>query len=279
MTMRSRRPLPASPARQRGIAIITAVAVAALVASIAAFMAFRENLWLRQVENQHDLAQAQMVAHASIDYTRLILQEAGRNSSVDSAIQEWTTPITSMPVEQGSAGGHISDVQGKFNINNLILNGAQVSQPDLDTFKRLLEEVGLSADLAPAVLDWIDTDSDTRDPGGAEDPYYLSLDRPRRAANRTMFDISELAQVKGFNEQSVKLLAPFVVALPQRKPVNINFAPPEVLAAMLPSLDIATAKNIALSVRTQPFANLDDFRKALSEKAAAEVQSDYMDVK
>ena len=264
--------------RQRGIAIITAVAIAALVAAIAAFMAFRQNLWIRQVENQHDLAQARTVALAAVDLSRLTLQDDARQNQTSNATQAWTIPIPNLPVEQGNAGGRIFDAQGRFNINNLVANGGLISEPDLDTFKRLLTSLSLSEDLAPAVVDWIDAGSESRLPGGAKDQYYLALDPARRAANRPMFDLNELAMVKGFDAESVKRLAPFVVALPQRTTVNINFAPPEVLMALLPGLETGTAQAIAKRVKTQPFTSLDDFRKLLPGSLGDRVQSDYMGI-
>jgi len=264
--------------RQQGIAIIMAVAIAALVAAIATFMAFRQNLWIRQVENQHDLAQARTVALAAVDLSRLTLQDDARQNQTSNATQAWNIPIPNLPVEQGNAGGQILDVQGRFNINNLVNNGGLISEPDLESFKRLLTAMGMSAELAPAVVDWIDAGSESRLPGGAKDQYYLALDPPRRAANRPMFDVAELAMVKGFDADSAKRLAPYLIALPQHTTVNVNFAPPEVLVAMIPGLDSAAAQAIAKRAKTQPFASLDDFRKLLPGSLGDHVQSDYMGV-
>ena len=48
--------------RQRGIAVITAILIAALVASLAFALSTRERLWLRQVENRNDFSAAQAMA-------------------------------------------------------------------------------------------------------------------------------------------------------------------------------------------------------------------------
>jgi general secretion pathway protein K len=253
------------PSRQRGVAIITAVVIAAMVAAIAGFMAFRQGLWLRQVENQHDIAQARGVAIAAIDVIRLEMREDARQGNVDSAKEAWNQNFPAFPVEKGMAGGHIQELQGRFNINNLIKSG-NVSEPDVEVFKRILASVGLSADLVPAVLDWMDADSETRYPGGAEDREYLAMDPPRRAANRPFFVLDELAQVKGWNRDMVKRIEPYVSALPGALlggPINVNFAPPEVLMALMPSLDAGLAATLAKRVKTDPFATLEDFRNAL----------------
>lgn len=228
--------------QQRGVAIITAVAIAAMVASLATAMAWRFDLWFRQVENQRDLAQARIVARAAVDLARLTLQDdARRAGSADHSGEPWAIPIPNLPVEQGTAGGKIADAQGLFNVNNLIRNGA-VSEPDVAAFRRLLESLNLAPELAEALLDWMDADEETRFPGGAEDQYYLQLGY--RAANQPLLDLSDLVRVKGFDAETIKRLQPFIVALPQATAVNINFAPPEVVAALTPGLSAESAKAV-----------------------------------
>ncbi|HEY9100534.1 type II secretion system minor pseudopilin GspK [Chitinimonas sp.] len=259
--------------RQSGIAIVTAVAVAALVAALAGFMAFRHSLWLRQVENQHDLAQARGVARAAIDLSRLTLRDDARQNKVDHAQEAWAIPIPNLPVEQGNAGGKISDLQGRFNLNNLIASNGQVSMLDKEAYERLLKALGLSPEtLVPPLLDWLDADSEPRYPGGAEDREYLAGNPPHRAANRPLFDIDELRQVQGYSDEIVARLAPFVSALPQAgTQVNVNFAPPEVLSALLPSLDLASAQALARRRDAKPFSNDSEFKDELSGQVQAEV--------
>lgn len=270
--------IPSSLSRQRGIAIITAVAVAALVAALAGAMAFRHSLWLRQVENQHDLIQARGVARAAVDLSRLTLRSDARQNSYDHANESWAIPIPNLPVEQGNAGGAISDAQGRFNLNNLLRDGA-VSEPDLAAFKTLLADKGLSADLANAVLDWLDADSETRYPGGAEDREYLAETPARRAANRLLFDLDELRQVRGFNAEMVERLRPLMIALPKVSKINVNFASAEVLAAVLPELDMSSARAVVRQRAADPFQSIDAFRDALPEKARSEALPNYADVR
>ena len=73
-------------------------------------------------------------------------------------------------------------------------------------------------------------------PNGAEDQHYLALDPPYRAANRRIADLAELARVKGFDARAVARLEPFVTALPDETPVNVNTAPAAVLRALVPGL-------------------------------------------
>ncbi|WP_269530758.1 type II secretion system minor pseudopilin GspK [Chitinimonas sp. BJYL2] len=252
---------------QSGIAIVTAVAVAALVAALAGMIAFRHTLWLRQVENQQDLAQARNVANAAIDLSRLTLQADSRQNRIDHAQETWAIPIPNLPVEQGNAGGRILDVQGRFNLNNLIRNGA-VSTTDLEAFQRLLGKAGLSPDLANAVLDWMDADSETRYPGGAEDREYLAQNPAYRTANRPLFDIGELAQIRGFTPDGLRRLQAELTALPVATPINVNFASADTLMAILPGLSDGDAAAIVRQRESRPYQSEGEFKAMLPDSIA-----------
>ncbi len=272
---------------QRGIAIVTAVAVAALVATLAGFMAFRHSLWMRQVENQHDLAQARDVARSAVNLGRMTLRDDNQQNQVDHALEPWTIPIPTLPVEQGQAGGWLTDLQGRFNLNNLLRGpNLTVSPDDVAAFQRLLTAKQLSPDLANAVIDWIDADQQTTYPGGAEDMEYLALEPARRAANRVLFDINELRLVRGFSEETIKALSPFVTALPPGTPVNINFAPAEVIAAVT-TMNMTEATALATKCKTQPFkttTELNDYAQTLQgqvqtlfqQQGLLDIQSQYV---
>lgn len=252
---------------QSGIAIVTAVAVAALVAAIAGAMAFRQGLWLRQVENQHDLAQARGVARSAVDLTRNILQGDANQNKYDYPQDNWTMEIPPLMVEQGTAGGRITDLQGRFNLNNLVASGTEqagiVNSVQVEAFKRLLASLSLKQELAGALLDWVDVDTVTTSPGGAEDMEYLAETPPRRAANRPLFDVEELRQVRGFDEVTIKKLAPFVSALPPGTKLNINFASPEVLSAEL-AIDLNAAKELLRKRDTEPYTSDGEVEQKLT---------------
>jgi len=71
--------------------------------------------------------------------------------------------------------GAIEDRQGLFNLNNVVGNVAQ--------FQRLLAVLGLPADLAPALADWTDGDSEPQAGGRRMDIISLwrSLTAPQTA--------------------------------------------------------------------------------------------------
>src|SRR6185312_8391855 len=225
--------------RQRGVAAITAILIVAVAASTAALMLSQQSAMLEQASLVAARAQADLFARAGLDWSRgILLQDALTSGTYDGLDEGWAQPLTALPVERAVVSGMIEDEQGKFNLNNLVVNNAR-SDENVKAFQRLLASLGLAPELADAVVDWIDFDSDLSGPGGAEDAYYLSLAKPYRTANAPMVQVEELYRVRGFDAATVAKLRPYVTALrdPAGNPVtaptavNVNTASALVLAA------------------------------------------------
>jgi general secretion pathway protein K len=249
---------------QQGAALIVAILFAAIAASIVAGLLWQQQLWVRQHDYQRDATQAESLVRSGIDWARLILQEDARRSSVDHFGEQWAIRLPPTPLDDGEIGGELTDQQGLFNVNTLVANG--VAQPDaLARYRRLLALLDLPPALAASLADWMDADGVPTPDGGAEDAYYSSLSPPRRAANRPLVTIDELALVAGYTPQVVATLGPFVTALPAATGVaiNVNTAPPEVLAATIDGLALTDANKLAASRLTRPFQTVSDFRSRL----------------
>ncbi len=253
--------------RQRGIAVITAILVVALVASAASFMAWQQQLWVRQVENLNAQAQSRAVVLAALQWARSALAQDARDNQVDHLGEGWAQPLTPLPVEGGELAGSVVDQQGLFNLNSLVRDG-KTSATDVAVFRRLLELLQLPPDLANAVVDWVDPDGEVSYPGGAEDMDYLGLEPPYRAGNRVLTTVDGLARVKGFDAETLERLRPFVTALPTATPVNVNTAPPEVLAAAVDGLALDQARTLVDGRRGKHFKDIADFRARLPQSDA-----------
>ena len=141
--------------RQRGLAAVTAILIVAVAASAATLMLAQQSAMLDQTMLVASRAQADQYSRAGVDWVRGVLLQDAATSSVESLDEGWAQPIAALPVERAVVSGAITDEQGKFNLNNL-LNGVTASKPDVEVFKRILVSQGLAADLADAVVDWID---------------------------------------------------------------------------------------------------------------------------
>lgn len=265
--------------RQRGVAIILAMGVVALAAMEAASILSTQGIWLRRGELEADHTQALLLAQAGMDWSRAVLSDDRRTSSVDHPGEAWALRLPPIPFEKGELRGHIEDQQGTFNLNNLVKSG-KVDAEQLAAFRRLLALLNLPAALADALADWLDAD-DLPQPGqGAEDEYYLSQPTPYLSANRPLADIAELALVRGFDDAVRTRLRPYVTALPRYTPVNVNTAKPEVLAAIVEGLGLDGARALAAQRERAYFRDPADFLARLPGGIVANqdnigVSSDY----
>ena len=99
-------------------------------------------------------------------------------------------------------GFRLQPEDGKLNLNNLVRYDDQPNESYREIIKRLLNHFKLSGENADAVVDWID-ENDYTEAAGAEDDYYNGLEPPRKIKNFRMFSLSELAQIKGFDHETV----------------------------------------------------------------------------
>lgn len=255
---------PPSVKGAAGAALVLAMLLAALASSIVAGLLWHQQLWLRQYDFQRDQSQAQSLARSGIDWARLILQEDARSNSIDHFGEQWAIRLPLTPLDNGEIGGEITDQQGLFNLNALVKGGT--AQADaLARYGRLLALLNLPASLAPALVDWLDANVGVTPGGGVEDGYYVALTPPRLAANRPLVTPDELALVAGYTPEVLARLRPFVTALPPSasSAVNVNTAPPEILAATVEGLTLADANRLAAARSTKAFLTVADFRSRL----------------
>jgi general secretion pathway protein K len=218
--------------RQQGVALITALLVVALAVTAATAMATRLHVDVRRTGNLLHGEQAYAYALSAESWAYVILRKDASDSKHDALDEDWATALPPISVEGGIVSGRISDLQGRFNVNNLVDPSGNPDTNEIDYFKRLLTILKLDPALSAALLDWIDVDINATFPGGAEDDTYLLLDPPYRAANRPLVSISELQLVQGFTAEVAAALAPHVTALPKATVINVNTATPEVLLAL-----------------------------------------------
>ena len=255
------------PARQEGVALITAVLIVAIVASVAAALSLGQQVWLRQMENINERAQANALRLAAANWAMAFLARDARESKTDHLGEDWAKKLPPLPAEGALISLSAEDAQGRFNLNNLVRNG-QPSTPDIGVFQQLLRAAGADATLVEPLIDWIDPDSQPR-PGGAEDIEYLNASPPHRAANQPLTSVDELRLVKGFTPKLIESLRPHVVVLPQATSINVNTALPAVLTALVGDAGAPAAQSILDRRQREPFTEAAQFATMLPAGVAA----------
>lgn len=220
---------------QRGVALITALIITAIAVVLASAMIWQVHLSQRRSANILFFDQGWQYLRGAEDWATWILQRDVENSNFDSLTEAWTTPLAGLAIEGGQLGGQITDLQGRFNLNNL-----RFTQPNNQLYKQqfnnLLTALGITAPITDAIIDWVDANSEQAGAGGAEDSYYLGLTPAYRTANAPFESISELRLVKGVTPEIFSTLAPHVTVLPAEANatgININTATPPVVASLL----------------------------------------------
>jgi general secretion pathway protein K len=229
---------------QRGVALVTALLVVSLATMAAVAMATRQHVDVRRTGNLLHGEQAYAYALAAESWALVIMDRDTEDTKNDTLEEDWATALPPISVEGGLVNGVISDLQGRFNVNNLVGEDGKPSVADRDYFKRLLLVLELDPALTNALLDWIDPDIDASYPDGAEDDTYLLNNPPYRAANRPLSSVSELGLIQGFTAEVLAVLGPHVTALPVHTGINVNTATPEILRALNENLTEADAESL-----------------------------------
>jgi len=255
---------------QRGAAILTAMLVVVLVATLSSAMLWQQ--W-RSVEieaAQRTRVQSAWILTGALDWARLILREDARQGGADHLAEPWAVPLaparlsTFLAAERGEAlvadefdssqeaflAGYMQDLQARLNVNNLLVNG-KLHDVTLAAWERLFRQLNLPEHelllLTQRLLlsqDWANNAPD-------------KLFRPLRP--NTPEDLAWL----GLSSTTLQVLEPYITLLPERTTVNLNTAAAEVLLASIPNLDMAQARKLVDARAMQHLKTLEDAQKLL----------------
>lgn len=247
---------------ESGVALITALLVMALATIAAVAVLSEQNIDIRRTANLEQAQQAWWYALGAEQWAEVLLKRDRQTNAIDSLTDIWAKPVGHLPIDNGFLTVNISDLQGKFNLNDLAGHNAQAAA---HIFARLLAQL---PDVPPpripglvqAVGDWVDPDINPHYPDGAEDDYYLGLTPAYRTANAPMASPSELLLVRGVTPAIYRALRPFVTTLPATAtPINVNTAPAQVLLSLTANPDANAIADIVKTRAEHPFTSVQSF--------------------
>jgi general secretion pathway protein K len=278
--------VPRSAWRQRGAAVLLALFVATLATLIISALFYRQFVLLRTIENQQLTTQSRLLLRGALDWGRAILREDANRSSYDALSEPWAQPLAETRLDQlgetsalaslASIAGSMEDAQSRFNLRNLVENG-QIIEHEVDALRRLcglLQVPEQTADLiaqrmqqalpgtAPATPP---DDGSGRTP--AAPPVAMAGDGEKVRPIPLMLP-QDLIGIPGISAEAAQRLAPYIVVLDERTPLNVNTARPEVIAARIPDLSLSDARAlVAERERISYFNNVGEVRTRLGNKA------------
>ncbi len=224
------------PSRQRGIALLVAILLVALGTIIAASIAYENAMTARRGAATFALDQSVLIAQAAETLAAYGLREVFRSDQTHIYLgQGWDKPVG--PVEvvpEVMLTASLEDMQGRFNLNNLVNTDGTPNQQAVAAFQQLLATLGIEPKWAGYAVDWIDQDIVPSNPDGAEDSVYLGQSPPYRTPNMYITSATELLALPGFGHERFQKLEPFITALPNGTPLNVCTAPGAVLDAFIP---------------------------------------------
>lgn len=227
--------------KQKGVALITAILIVTLAAIAAAAILSSANLAIHRTQNLQESELAWWYVDGVESWVKTILQRDAELNHYDSLRDIWAMPVDFLPVDEGGLRGGVTDLQGRYNLNNLAVSDPPRYAIELSVFTRLFElatggDEYQARGIADAVHDYVDANSEPTGSDGAEDSEYLGLDPARRVPNNLMASVTELLAVKGMTPALYGKLAPFLCALPKtRTTINVNTASPTLMHALTPN--------------------------------------------
>ena len=282
---------------EKGAALLTAMIIVALIATLASSMLWQQYRAVQVEAAERARTQSAWILSGALDWARLILREDAKAGGADHLGEPWAVPLaearlsTFLAADKSNTddapdaflSGAITDQQARLNLSNLVV-GNKIDADQLAALQRLCEAVGVSADVAQRIANGLRDAAPPQPPdpnaSGAQaappvaDPPLL----PRSTAQLGWF---------GLDPAALKTLEPFVTLLPTSgapTKVNVNTAPREVLVAAIPGLDLATAERIVQARQRTPFKATDKVRElapsiSIAALAQVDVASRFFEVR
>ncbi|WP_248487819.1 type II secretion system minor pseudopilin GspK [Pseudomonas sp. CYM-20-01] len=237
-------------AKQRGMAIISALLIAAVVAVLAGAMLTRQTVFTRSLEAEQLRIQGQWLLQGGLERSRQLLWDARQKDVLTRLDQPWAR------AQGGAFEGRIEDEQGKFNLRNLV-SREQVDTEQLQSFERLCRLIGVDPTVSRRISQRVIASYEPP----AKYPMLRSLD--------------ELSGIEGLDPLVLQRMQAYISVLPGPTWVNGNTASAEVLSAVVPQLSLAQAHGLVAERDSgQWFINRGDFvnRLHLPQVAVDSVQ-------
>ena len=260
------------PARQRGVAIITALLLTTLAVTIVASLFWMQQVQVRSMENQRLQLQTKWILRGGIDFSRMLLREEGlQRPTYTSLLSIWNTPLEETKLDDyvekerleneksdATLQGKVVDATARYNLNNLT-QGPVIDPVQVALYKRLLENVQVNPALAQKTAQAV---AESAPPA----PVALGSAPPvaRTTAPLGLTRIEDLLAIPGYTIADVNKLREVAVVLPVgQTTINVNTAPAEVISALIPGFSVAQANALVARRKQADYHTVSDFTAQL----------------
>jgi len=286
--MRIRSP---RPWRERGVAVITALLLTTLAISIVASLFWQQQVQVRSMENQRLHLQTKWILRGALDWATLVLFQDGIDHRTYTSLdQVWATPLAETRLDQyvereriegenfaANLSGSITDACSRYNLLNLATSRGHPDEVHVKIFGNLLRNLQLDPTLARRVAGFVSSGL----PGGGTNDNDSAQVVPVTGAPLRIMQVDDLLAVQGVTPAIVERLRPFVTVLPEHPTkVNVNTAPAEVLAAVVPDMSVSEANTLIVRRKQAAWREVSYFKTDVGQNRAVldtvvDVKSDW----
>jgi general secretion pathway protein K len=272
--------------RQRGAALLTAMLIVVLVSSLASAMVWQQWRAVQVESAERARTQSAWILCGALDWARLILREDAKSGGATTLSDPWATPLAEARLSSFLAAdktstddgpeaflsGQITDAQARYNLRNLVRDDGMVVPEELAAARRLVEAVGVAPSIADRLAAGL---RDAVSPPGSKDRSAAPPLLPRTVAQLSWL---------GVDRETLRRIAPFVVILPVRTPINLNTASREVIAASVDGMDLSAAGRLVQSRQRTPFKAISEAQALIPPSLAldasrVDVRSNFFEVR
>ena len=268
---------------ERGMALLSAMITVMIVTALAATALWSQ--WSRfQVESaERQREQSLWLLTGALDWSRVILREDARASTIDTLAEPWAVPLQEVKLssfirdqnaasaspsstlgdtslgEQVYLSGQIVDLQSKLNFFNLVA-ATPVPPSTLQSFLRLFTALHLpQTELNQLILAF-----QAASPVSSTSPGSLLANNnpplwPQRFEHLAWW---------GLSSGTLQALHPYATWIPDKTLVNLNTASAQVLYASIANIELSDAQRLVSLRENHPWTSLDQVRLALGKPSS-----------
>lgn len=260
--------------KQQGSAIITALFLVTLVAIIATAMSTRLQLDIYRTNLVKSTDKLFLASQAVTFWAMDRLSDAKQplvNLNQSGKVLEFPAKLSAIYPGIITRGA-IYDLQARFNLNNV------VDTSFLSIYLGLLEQVLPNSDsqarmqLIDATVNWVQGPSKSQVGHDEWLDQYLKQRPVYLPSYQNMQQASELRLVMGITPDIYRALRPYVIALPEVTPINLNTAPLPLLRALGDGLSEHDAEQILTLRHKKEIKELSEFGPLLEKLNIPETQ-------
>ena len=291
--------LASTQRRQCGAALLMAMLILTLVATLATAALWQQHRSIEVETAERGRLQSAMILTGALDWARLILREDARTGGADYLAEPWAVPLEEARLSSFLAvdgvvadnqrnaflSGSIVDMQGRLNLAILAnsADGSAASSAGVASFKRLFALLDLPPQtLAVLINNYVAASKQAarltqalQAGASAVAPPASQTAAPATGEAADLLMPQRLDQLAwlGLDTGLASVLEPYVTVLPVSTPVNLNTASALVIAASTPGLDLAGAEKLVAARARKHFSSLADATQALNGVEASFVEA------